>query len=262
MLALTRGTLLLHYRHQGVTSAPPVVLLHGLFGDLDNLGALARTLASHHQVIQVDLPNHGASPQSADMHWASMCQQLLALLDHQGWEQVSLVGHSLGGKLAMQFALRYPQRVTHLVVVDIAPVRYAPRHERVIAALQAVAKHPEASRKEADGIMTPWLADAGVRQFLLKSFDPGKGWCFNLSALVDNYPTLMAWEEWPGVFDGATLFIKGGSSDYLLPEYQARILTLFPGAKARIIAEAGHWLHAEKPALFNKLVVDFLSTSR
>jgi esterase len=110
--------------------------------------------------------------------------------------------------------------------------------------------------------MTPWLADAGVRQFLLKSFAPGKGWRFNLSALVDNYPTLMDWEELPGRFDGAALFIKGGSSDYLLPEYQARILALFPRAKARIIPEAGHWLHAEKPALFNKLVVDFLSTSR
>lgn len=253
---------MLHYRLQGETSKPPVVLLHGLFGDLDNLGALARTLASQFQVLQADLPNHGASPHSAAMDWGTMCQQLRALIDHQSWEQVSLVGHSLGGKLAMQFALRYPQRVSHLIVVDIAPVTYAPRHDSVIAALHAVASQPEISRKEADSLMTPWLADAGVRQFLLKSFTPGQGWRFNLPALVQNYPTLMAWEEWPGVFDGATLFIKGGSSDYLLPEYQARILTLFPGAKARIIAEAGHWLHAEKPLLFNKLVVDFLSTSR
>lgn len=253
---------MLHYRHQGVTSAPPVVLLHGLFGDLDNLGALARALASDYQVIQVDLPNHGASPHSTAMDWGTMCQQLLALLDHLGWERVSLVGHSLGGKLAMQFALRYPQHVSHLVVVDMAPVCYAPRHDRVIAALQAVAEHPEATRKEADSIMTPWLTDAGVRQFLLKSFAPGQGWRFNLPALVNNYPTLMDWEQLPGVFDGATLFIKGGTSDYLLPEYQARILALFPGAKARIIPDAGHWLHAEKPLLFNKLVVDFLSTSR
>lgn len=113
--------LLLHYRHQGVTSAPPVVLLHGLFGDLDNLGALASD-SGQPPSFRSTLPNHGASPQSADMHWATMCQQLLALLDHQGWEQVSLVGHSLGGKLAT--VLRYPQRVTHLVVVDIAPVRW------------------------------------------------------------------------------------------------------------------------------------------
>lgn len=253
---------MLHYRLQGETAKPPVVLLHGLFGDLDNLGSLARTLASQFKVIQVDLPNHGASPHSTAMDWGTMCQQLRTLIDHQGWEKISLVGHSLGGKLAMQFALRYPQQVTHLVVVDIAPITYAPRHERVISALQAVAEHPKASRKEADGIMTPWLADAGMRQFLLKSFTPGQGWRFNLPALVSNYPTLMAWEELPGRFDGATLFIKGETSDYLVPEYQPQTLELFPGAKARIIPDAGHWLHAEKPLLFNKLVVDFLSTSR
>ena len=162
---------MLHYRHQGVTSAPPVVLLHGLFGDLDNLGALARTLASHHQVIQIDLPNHGASPQSADMHWATMCQQLLVLLDHQGWEQVSLVGHSLGGKVAMQFALRHPGRVKSLTVVDMAPVAYnQPRHSQVFAALNAVERAAPSDRRSAEALMSPYLPDSGVRQFLLKGF--------------------------------------------------------------------------------------------
>jgi esterase len=261
-VSVFRGTLLLHYRQQGTLALPPVILLHGLFGDLDNLGNLARELATSHQVIQVDLPNHGGSPHSAEMSWPQMCTELLALLDQHGWQQVCLIGHSLGGKLAMQFALRYPHRVTQLVVVDIAPVTYSPRHNQVIAALQAVAKGVDISRKEAEAIMVPWLTEPGVRQFLLKSYQPMQGWRFNLPALVDNYPALMAWDLVSGHFDGPTLFIKGGLSDYLLAEHQAGILQLFPAAKARIIPDAGHWLHAEKPLLFNKLVVDFLSISR
>ena len=256
------GGLLLHYRQQGADLAPAIILLHGLFGDKENLGALARALAGEFRVIQVDLPNHGDSPHQADMAYPGMCDELLYLLDTLGLGKVHLLGHSLGGKLAMQFALRHPLRVNRLIVVDMAPVTYAPRHESVFAALQAVVDCGCQSRQDAEAAMTKALADPRVRQFLLKSFRAGGGWHFNLPALKANYLMLMSWPSPESSFAGPSLFIKGGQSDYLLPEHQSLVSHYFPDAKARIIPDAGHWLHAEKPLLFNRLVVDFLSTSR
>lgn len=253
---------MLQYLRQGPESAPAIILLHGLFGDKDNLGNLARALAGTWCVIQVDLPNHGGSPHQDDMSYPAMCEALLTLLDTLGLSRVHLLGHSLGGKLAMQFALRYPARVDRLIVADMAPVAYPARHERVFAALQAAVAQGCRTRQEAETAMIPQLEDARVRQFLLKSFQAGVGWRFQLPAINANYPTLMDWPSLDGQFSGAVLFLKGGLSDYLLPEHQAVIGHYFPQAKARIIADAGHWLHAEKPLLFNRLVVDFLSTSR
>ncbi len=253
---------MLHYRQQGADLAPAIILLHGLFGDKENLGALARALAGEFRVIQVDLPNHGDSPYQADMTYPGMCAELQLLLDTLGLSKVHLLGHSLGGKLAMQFALHHPLRVDKLIVVDMAPISYPPRHESVFTALQTVVERGCQSRQDADAAMTDALADPRVRQFLLKSFRPGGGWRFNLSALRTNYPKLMDWPSPESSFTGPSLFIKGGQSDYLLPEHQSLIHRYFPNAKARIILDAGHWLHAEKPLLFNRLVVDFLSTSR
>ena len=253
---------MLHYQQQGSDSAPAVILLHGLFGDKENLGSLARALAATFGVIQVDLPNHGGSPRQDDMGYPAMSEALLALLDTLRLRRVHLLGHSLGGKLAMQFALRHPTRVDRLIVADMAPVAYPARHDQVFAALQAVVAQGCRTRHEADTVMTPQLEDARVRQFLLKSFQTGVGWRFQLPALIANYPALMDWPSLDGQFLGPVLFLKGGLSDYLLPEHQAVIGRYFPQAKARIIPDAGHWLHAEKPLLFNRLVVDFLSTSR
>ncbi len=253
---------MLDYRQQGSDSAPTIILLHGLFGDKENLGALARALAGEFRVIQVDLPNHGDSPHQAEMTYPGMCADLLCLFDTLGLGKAHLLGHSLGGKLAMQFALRNPHRVDSLIVVDMAPVAYASRHESVFTALQAVVDRDCISRQDAEAAMTEALADPRVRQFLLKSFRMGGGWRFNLPALKANYPLLMAWPSPESSFAGPTLFIKGGQSDYLLPEHQPLVSHYFPYAKARIIPDAGHWLHAEKPLLFNRLVVDFLSTSR
>ncbi len=257
---------MLHYRDSGSANSPTALLIHGLFGDLDNLGQLARQLASDYRVIALDMRNHGHSPHQATMSWAELTQDLLALLDQLAIPAAHLIGHSLGGKLAMQFALRHPARTLSLVVVDVAPVAYAEaRHEQVFAALQAVLNSDAADRKGADAIMATFLADAAVRQFLLKSFmatKVGPAWRFNLAALQACYGELMDWQATEAPFTGPTLFIKGGRSDYLLPEHQTTIVRLFPLAKARIIPDADHWLHAEKPLLFNKLVVDFLSISR
>lgn len=253
---------LLNFKEQG--QGQPVVLIHGLFGSLDNLGLLARPLSEQYRVISVDLRNHGASFHSDEMSYPAQAADLLALLDRLELEQVAIVGHSMGGKVGMQLAKLAPTRVAKLVVADIAPVAYPhARHQNVFAGLNATLKQAPQSRSEAEAILAQHIEIAGVRQFLLKSFAKaghGWGWRFNVPALERNYANIIGWPDAQSRFDGPALFIKGGDSDYMQPEHTETVMAQFPAAKARVIAGTGHWLHAEKPVLFNKLVVDFLST--
>lgn len=252
----------LNFKVQG--QGAPVVLIHGLFGSLDNLGLLARPLSEQYQVISLDLRNHGASFHSDEMSYPQQAADVLALLDHLGLDKVALVGHSMGGKVAMQLAKQSPERVSKLVVADIAPVAYPhARHKNVFAGLNATLANPPQSRAEAEAVLARHIEIPGVRQFLLKSFarsESGWGWRFNVPALEHNYANIMGWPDPQTAFEGSTLFIKGGDSDYVLPQYTETVMAQFPAARARVIAGTGHWLHAEKPVLFNKLVVDFLST--
>ena len=252
---------LLHFKEQG--QGPAVVLIHGLFGSLDNLGLLARPLSEQYRVISLDLRNHGASFHSDEMSYPQQAADVIALLDHLALDQVAIVGHSMGGKVAMQVAKQAPARVGRLVVADIAPVAYPhARHQNVFAGLNATLANPPQSRAEAEALLAQYVEIPGVRQFLLKSFakgDSGWGWRFNVPALERNYANIMGWPDDRTQFEGPTLFIKGGDSDYVLPQYTETVMAQFPAAKARVIAGTGHWLHAEKPVLFNKLVVDFLS---
>lgn len=253
---------LLHFKEQG--QGPAVVLIHGLFGSLDNLGLLARTLSEHCRVISLDLRNHGASFHSDEMSYPQQAADVIALLDHLALDKVAIVGHSMGGKVAMQVAKQAPARVGRLVVADIAPVAYPhARHQNVFAGLNATLANPPQSRAEAEALLARYVEIPGVRQFLLKSFAKGEsgwGWRFNVPALERNYANIMGWPDDRTRFEGPTLFIKGGDSDYVQPQYTETVMAQFPAAKARVIAGTGHWLHAEKPVLFNKLVVDFLST--
>ena len=240
------------------------MLIHGLFGSLDNLSLLARPLSEHCRVISVDLRNHGTSFHSDEMSYPQQGADVIALLDHLTLDKVSLVGHSMGGKVAMQVAKLAPARVDRLVVADIAPVAYPhARHQNVFAGLNATLANPPQSRAEAEALLAQYVEIPGVRQFLLKSFaktEAGWAWRFNVPALERNYANIMGWPDDQTRFEGPALFIKGGDSDYVQPQYTETVMAQFPAAKARVIAGTGHWLHAEKPALFNKLVVDFLST--
>lgn len=253
---------LLNFKEQG--QGPAVVLIHGLFGSLDNLGLLARPLGEQYRVISLDLRNHGASFHSDEMSYPQQAADVLALLDHLALDKAALIGHSMGGKVAMQVAKLAPHRVSQLVVADMAPVAYPhARHQNVFAGLNATLTRAPQSRSEAEAILAEHIEIAGVRQFLLKSFaktETGWGWRFNVPALERNYANIMGWPDADARFEGPTLFIKGGESDYMLPAYTETVMAQFPAAKARVIAGTGHWLHAEKPVLFNKLVVDFLST--
>lgn len=251
-----------NFKEQG--QGPAVILIHGLFGSLDNLGLLARALGEHYRVISVDLRNHGVSFRSDDMSYPAQAADILALMDHLGLDQAAIVGHSMGGKVGMQLAKLAPARVSKLVVADMAPVAYPhSRHQNVFSGLNATLAAQPRSRSDAERILAEHIEIAGVRQFLLKSFakgDDGWQWRFNVPALEENYANIMGWPEDERCFEGPVLFIKGGDSDYMQPQYSEAALAQFPAAKVRVIAGTGHWLHAEKPMLFNKLVVDFLST--
>ncbi|MBS3796847.1 alpha/beta fold hydrolase [Pseudoalteromonas sp. BDTF-M6] len=257
--------MLLNYEQSGLSieQAPSVIVIHGLFGSLDNLKVVARALAEHFHVVNVDVRNHGRSFHSEQMDYPAMAADIITLLAHLGIEKAHLVGHSMGGKIAMQVALSKPECVDKLVVLDIAPVAYHSRHDAIFKALHKVANNAVQSRSEADALMSEHIDAQGVRQFLAKSLsktDSGAlGWQFNLPVLTAQYEQILSA---PVANDSClcdTLFIKGADSDYIDSPHRDEIMRLFPKAKAKVIQGAGHWLHAEKPVAVNKSIVDFLT---
>ncbi len=251
----------LHHR-QFSDQGFPVVILHGLFGQLGNWMLHARELASEWRVYALDVRNHGRSPWDPLMTYAAMAEDLALWMDQQGIESAHLMGHSMGGKAAMQFALSMPERVARLAVVDIAPVTYGHGHEQVIAGLRALDLANISSRQQADTQLVQYIEDKAVRDFLLTNLardDNGAFvWRMNLEVLAGEYDHIAAAPEATGRFQGPTLFIKGGNSDYLLPSHQEAIVKRFPNASLKVIEGAGHWVHSEKPQAFLKIVGDFL----
>ena len=241
---------------------PPVILLHGLFGSGNNLGALARALHDSRSVFAVDLPNHGRSDWLEDATLVAMADSLRDWMLHQGIRSAQFVGHSLGGKVAMQLALSQPHLVSALVVADIAPVAYPAHHDEVFAALEAVAAAACDSRAAAAQLMALHLQEDQVIQFLLTSLrrdtDGIYRWRFNLRGLKRGYAGVRAEPEMRAPFGEPVLFIKGGDSNYIQEAHRSHILHLFPAATMKIMPGCGHWLHAQRPSLFNSLVRRFL----
>ena len=231
-----------------------VILLHGLFGASDNLGRIATELEKEFQVWRVDLRNHGNSFHSDEMNYPLMVQDLYRSMQANNIEQAYLIGHSMGGKVAMQFALTYPEKVTGLIVADIAPVKYPAHHQAILKGLESLNLAEVANRKMADAVLAEYIDIPGVRQFLIKSLDftnkVTARWKFNLKAIVEHYHEILAACTAEKPFTGKTLFIAGGLSDYIKPEYKDSILALFPNSELKIIPETSHWLHAEKPSVF------------
>lgn len=258
--------MLLHHRLIG--AGTPVVLLHGLFGSGDNLNQLAQELAAHHQVISLDLRNHGRSPHDPLMSYPLMAQDVVETLNQLGVNKADIIGHSMGGKVAMQLALQHAKKVNRLIVVDIAPVTYSAHHHAVFRALDKLNQQlPIASRKAADAILAAEIDTAELRQFLLKNLvtdDEGEGlvWRIGYSAIRQQYPQLLKAPSGPLPYTGSTLFIRGGDSDFILPDHRMATLHAFPKAQLREIPGAGHWLHVEKPRLFNAQVLRFLDDSQ
>ncbi|MCC2615373.1 alpha/beta fold hydrolase [Aestuariibacter halophilus] len=244
-------------------NAPWLVLLHGLFGSLDNLNGVKRALQNQFNIVNIDLPDHGLSPRTDRFSFTDWAQRVEAVLDQANIQQAHLLGHSLGGKVMMTLAQQSPKRATSLIVADIAPTAYSPRHQNVLAALTGVTLDTITRRQDADQQLKQHITEPGVRQFLLKSLyadNHSWQWRFNLSLLQRDYALLSDAIPDREPYEGPTLFIKGERSDYLGPQHQADIKRRFPNSSAKIIAATGHWLHAEKPEAFARVVSRFIDT--
>lgn len=243
---------------QNLHNNSPIVLVHGLFGSLDNLGILARDLVADHDIIQVDMRNHGLSPRSPEMNYAAMAQDLVDTLDDRQIEKAIFIGHSMGGKAVMALTALAPDRIDRLVAIDIAPVDYhVRRHDEIFAAINAVTDAQASSRQQAASVMRQYLQEEGVIQFLLKSFVDGE-WRFNVPVLWDQYPHIVGWETVPA-WEHPALFIPGGNSPYVTEAYRGQLLAQFPQARAHVIAGAGHWVHAEKPEAVLRAIRRYLN---
>lgn len=234
----------LNYRLQG--NGPIIVLLHGLFGNLDNLGVIARDLQHDFQTLQVDLRNHGLSPHSSDINYRLMAEDLLSLFDELALNDITVVGHSMGGKVAMMLTELAAERIARLVIIDMAPVAYPERHhDDVFAALNAVTESKVTQRTQAAEIMRKSGLHEGVISFLLKSFNEGE-WRFNVPALQQHYSDIIGWHE-VSEWNKPVMFIRGELSPYIQDSYRPAIARQFPQARAYVAAGCGHWVHAEKP---------------
>ncbi|EAR10318.1 alpha/beta fold hydrolase [Reinekea blandensis] len=241
---------------------PDIIFLHGLFGAGDNWRSIGRALSEQFRIHLLDLPNHGRSPWTDNPDLPSLAESVADWADQQGLTRYHLLGHSMGGKVAMQMALNeYANQIDRLIIVDIAPKAYAPHHQDVFAGLHAIDFDSVKDRKAVDAQLTPYVQDAGIRQFLLKSLykkDNRLAWRFNVDVLENKYDAVACAPEVTQPFNGPTLFIKGMNSKYIEAQDQDTIQTLFPEARAKLIEGAGHWPHAEKPAAFKQILEGFL----
>ncbi|MER2997976.1 alpha/beta fold hydrolase [Pontibacter populi] len=252
----------LHYKEMG--HGQPLLILHGLFGTLDNWATLAKRLAEHYNVFLVDLRNHGRSPHSEQHDYDAMAEDVLRLVDDLQIPTPAIMGHSMGGKVAMNYALKYPTRITKLIVVDIAPKAYPPHHDEIIDALQGLDINNVKSRSDVDEQLAKTIKEDEVRLFLMKNLyrkeDNTFGWRMNLDAIEKNYEKIAAPITSDIPFKKHTLFIKGGRSRYILPEdIYSNIEHLFTLVEIETIPQAGHWVHAEAPDQVYDLVTTFLS---
>ncbi len=249
----------LHYQQTG--EGQPLLIIHGLFGSSDNWRSMARYFSRFYQVISVDLRNHGQSPHSDEQNFELMAQDIQTLCESLKLDKLHVLGHSLGGKVAMQFAAIQPSRVDKLVVVDIAPRQYFSEHTPLMDAMMAVDLSAFTSRSEVDEALSGAISDKTVRQFLLmnlQSTKAGLAWRINLPALKANYQQLMAPVCEDVTLNMPSLFIYGALSEYVTDADKRLIREYFSNARFESIDKAGHWVHAEKPQQFKNVVEDFL----
>ena len=255
---------LLHCQIHG-TADRAVILLHGLFGLSANLGPLGRELARDYRVLVPDLRNHGRSFHAPGMDHALMAADVLRLMDAHGIARAALIGHSMGGKVAMQAALDHPGRIERVIVGDIAPIDYAPHHGSLFAALREAAADTLADRRATQRILERHIAEPGVVAFMLMNRaqreDSSWHWRFDLDAIEQGYADILAAPRGAQPYEGPVLFIKGEHSEYILASANEPTRALFPRARLKVIAGAGHWLHAEKPAIFLRLAREFLAAT-
>ncbi len=251
----------LHFRTLG--EGIPVIILHGMFGSSDNWQTLGKVFANHFKVYLVDLRNHGNSPHSNAFDYDLMVADIVTLMQGERIDAAHILGHSMGGKVAMNLAMRHKEKILKLIVVDIAPKYYPPHYQQIFEGFHSLDMGTLSSRKEADNQMVKVIENPGVRQFILKNLtrnDDGKfAWRLNVTAIENAIEKVGQGFDADVMYDNETLFIAGSKSDYILVEDHALITKLFPKSRIETVADAGHWVHAEKPAELGTLVLDFLS---
>lgn len=239
----------------------PMIILHGIFGSSDNWLTQAKLFSPHYRVFTVDQRNHGQSPHDDGFSYPLMVEDLREFIDTHRLENPIVIGHSMGGKVAMNFALAHPEKLEKLIVVDIAPKPYNLEHYVIINGLRSVPIQSITSRNEADAALTEYVPEADVRQFLLKNLqrkaEGGFTWKINLPVIDKNLSNIGLDLQFDGKFEKPTLFIKGGKSKYVKDEDITRIKEVFPRAELKIL-DTGHWVQAEKPQEFVDMVMEWL----
>ena len=249
----------LFYRTAG--EGPPLIILHGLFGSSDNWLTHARELGKTHKVFLVDQRNHGASPHDDEFTYEMMVQDLLQFIKQHDLIRPDIIGHSMGGKVAMLFAAKYPDQLNKLIVVDIAPKFYPVHHNVILEGLKAIPIKEITSRQVADEMLAEYVDIPAVRQFLLKNLKRNGGhfdWKMNLDTIYEHIANVGNGLEDDETFEHETLFIRGSESDYIedsdIPDLDAH----FPKNDLVTIHGASHWVHVEEPEQFLEAVRVFL----
>jgi len=247
---------------EAVGQGPPLIILHGLLGSADNWRSMSRRLGAHYKVFAVDLRNHGRSPHSEIFDYDVMVADLREFVEQHALSRIMLLGHSLGGKVAMQFALDHSDRVDKLVIVDIAPKPYEPSQRAMLEALRSLDLPRYNSFGEADAALAEKIPDASLRQFLLKNLARDESgrlrWKIHLEAIERNYDKLLRGLAPKRTFDKPSLFIRGGRSNYIADDGARLIRRIFPQAEIVTLPQAGHWIHVDLPEEFFQTVVNFL----
>ena len=250
---------MLSYTEFGDPAAPPLMIVHGLYGSGRNWGVIAKRLSDAARVITIDLRNHGHSPRTETHSYPDLAQDIAEVIEALG-APMHIIGHSMGGKAVMTLALTRPEVLSRVVVADIAPVTYTHSQMPYIHAMRAVDLSTVSRRSEAEAQLAEQGVEPALCSFFTQSLDvPEKRWRLNLDTLEAEMPKIMSFPDLTGQFDGPTLFLSGAKSDYVLPEHRPLIKNLFPNAHFAKLKDAGHWLHADKPREFEAAVRAFLS---
>ncbi len=247
--------------HKIFGQGDPIIILHGLFGMLDNWQTIAKKLAENYMVILIDQRDHGKSAHTDEFNYEVLAEDLRVFMEENWMHEAHIIGHSMGGKTAMQFAIHNPDMVEKLIIVDIGPKAYKAGHDIIFQALQDVKIDEVKSRGEVNDVIGKYIDDAGIRQFLMKNLqrrkEGGFRWKMNLELLYREYPNIIDAIQYDGPVDVDTLFIYGEKSYYIVPDEIDSIKELFTHSKFAAL-DAGHWIHAEKPQELLDVVNGFL----
>lgn len=250
----------LNYKKIG--EGQPLIILHGVFGSLDNWMTLGKRFSEDFQVWLVDQRNHGHSPHSDEMSYPIMAKDLKNFIEMHNLKGAVVLGHSMGGKVAMQFAVEYENMISKLIIADISPNSQSNHFDSIIEGLKAVKPENIGDRKEAEEKMSEYIKARSVRQFLLKNLhrkdDGTYEWRFNLEVVSREMDEISHWKIGDGTFEKPVLFLKGEKSDYIKEDDEEKIKELFPDSEIKTIQSAGHWLHAENPDDFYSEVISFM----